>query len=326
MWAVLLLLLAQAADYVAQGDKALEAKQFSQAIDFYNQAIAADPNDFTAEFQLGLAYNLQNKYAEAVPHYQRVLALKPGLYQAELNLGLSQLRAHESAAAVAHLEDAAREKPQEFLPALYLAQALLESGQYPQAEAAFKKALAINPPSQPAQTGLAESQVHQREIAQTAQNHRLDEARQLVESKQLDKAEAAVAPLVAARPDDLELRLFYARILRDERKFPDAASQFGAVVQRKPDSAEAWSELANLYEIQEQYAQTLAALDRVRALNAETPGHIFSRAIALDHLKQWPQAIDCYKQFLTLSQGKFSNQEFQARQRIKTLEAAERRR
>jgi tetratricopeptide (TPR) repeat protein len=146
-------------------------------------------------------------------------------------------------------------------------------------------------------------------------------AQAYAKNKQLDKAQSVAAEAVEASPRDPDLRLFYARFLRDQRKFPEAAAQFTAVAQIKPDSIEAWSELASLLVITGQYPQAIAALDRVRGLGAENSGHVFFRALALDHLEQRAEAIQNYNKFLAGSQGKFPDQEFQARQRVRILEA-----
>jgi tetratricopeptide (TPR) repeat protein len=69
-----------------------------------------------------------------------------------------------------------------------------------------------------------------------------------------------------------------------------------------------------------EYAQALDALDHVRALGAENAGHVFYRAVAYDHLKKRPEALESYRRFLTMAQGKFPDQEFQARQRARILE------
>src|SRR5258708_33994993 len=85
-------LLAQSPDLMEQGNQALDAKQYDRAVELFTHAAGADPKDYAAEFQLGLAYSLLGKDAEAVPHYKAALALKPGFYEAQLNLGLSLLR------------------------------------------------------------------------------------------------------------------------------------------------------------------------------------------------------------------------------------------
>ena len=70
----------------------------------------------------------------------------------------------------------------------------------------------------------------------------------------------------------------------------------------------------------ENYPPALAALDRIAALNAEKPGHVFLRAIVLDKIHDVKPALASYQRFLEMSKGENPDQEWQARQRIKTLE------
>jgi len=397
MWFLLLALLAQSTNYLAEGNQALDAKQYDRAIELFTKAVAADPKDYSAEFQLALTYSLLGKDPDAIPHYRAALVLRPGLYEADLNLGLSLLRTKAAAAALPYLKAAVDQKPQEYRPAFYFAQALLDTQQYPAAEAAFRNAAALDTRSGAAQSGWAEALLRQGraddakphvddaftldrtfrhqyvELAELyeskhrdaeaiamyrefpddpiAQEHlgvlltadgnlaeaipslemavakspteanRVALAQAYAKNKQIDKAQAVAAEAVEASPRDPDLRLLYARFLRDQRKFPEAAAQFAAVAQINPDSVEAWSELASVRVIAGEYPQAIAALDRVRALGAEDNGHVFFRALALDHLQQRAEAIENYNKFLAGSQGKFPDQEFQARQRVRILEA-----
>jgi Tfp pilus assembly protein PilF len=70
----------------------------------------------------------------------------------------------------------------------------------------------------------------------------------------------------------------------------------------------------------EDYGTALAALDKVKQLNAETAGHHFLRAIVLDKHKQLKPALEAYQKFLSMSNGKNPDREFQARQRAKIIE------
>src|SRR5260370_32307247 len=97
------------------------------------------------------------------------------------------------------------------------------------------------------------------------------------------------------------------RILRDQKKLGAAASQFNAAAQKRPDSAEAWNELAAILTVLDDFPRALAALDRVKALGAETPVNLFFRAIILDKLaattapgksKQPNPPLEAYQKFL----------------------------
>ena len=90
MWAAAIptLLFLCATDFTAEGMKALDERKYQDAADLFLKAVAADPGDYSANFNLALSYSLLGKAAEAIPVYKKVLDLKPGLYEAELNLGI----------------------------------------------------------------------------------------------------------------------------------------------------------------------------------------------------------------------------------------------
>jgi predicted Zn-dependent protease len=397
MWTILVaVLLAQTPDFSAQGLKALEARDYDSATSLLAQAVAANPKDYTAHFNLALAYSLAGKDAQAIPEYKVVLELQPGLYQAQLNLGISLVAAKDAAAAVPYLQQAAAQKPAEFRPALYLGQALLSESRYTDALPVLNTAINLDPNSAAAELGLGQAMArggarkpaepHYRRAAALdpaykdfwlelagyyEDNHeradaigiyrefpnnpgaqermgvlllesgdapgairaleaavsvsptpanRVALAQAYVKNQQPGWAEPQVAKALEAAPQDADLRMFYARLLRDQHKLPAAAREFSTVAQQQPENAMAWSELAGVQISAEQYPEALATLDRLRALHAESPGHLFLRAVVLEHLRLRKEAVEAYNQFLAASAGKNPDQEFQARQRVRIIE------
>jgi tetratricopeptide (TPR) repeat protein len=133
------------------------------------------------------------------------------------------------------------------------------------------------------------------------------------------KAEPVLQAALAEQPQNLDLRVQYARALRQQKKLAPAAQEFFRVAQAQPQNAEHWSELAGVLVLLEQYPQALGALDKVKALNAEKPGHFYLRAIVLDKHKMLEPALENYEKFLTLSENKYPDEEFKARQRVRIL-------
>ncbi|MBZ5634752.1 MAG: tetratricopeptide repeat protein [Acidobacteriia bacterium] len=397
MWPILFVaLLAQAPDYVAEGLKALDAGNSDAAVELFTKAVAAEPADYSAHFNLALAYSTSNKDAQAIPEYRKTLDLHPGLYEALLNLSISLLNVNDPAAAIPLLKEAAEQKPREFRPVYYLGDALLATKQFAEAQAAYQKAVEMDAASAGAELGLGqalaqqgqrnEAEPHYRKAAnleheyhnfllelatQYEDHHELPQALDIyrefpdnpgaqeragvlllqtgqsaaaittlepvvaksptpanqialaqayVKEKQLAKAEPLAAKGVAAAPEDFDLRMFHARILRDERRFPSAAEEFSTAAKIKPDATEAWTELAGVLIMAEQPLDGLAALDHVRDLGAETSGHFYLRAITLDRLQRSKEALEAYTKFLAASQNVNPDQEFIARQRVKALE------
>ena len=112
----------------------------------------------------------------------------------------------------------------------------------------------------------------------------------------------------------------YGRALRDQRIFGQAAQEFARAAQMKPDSKEAWNELAGVLILLEQYQPALTALDKAKALGGETAAYYYFRAIVLDRLKDYKPALESYQKFLSMSQDKNPDEEFKARQRIRIIQ------
>lgn len=260
----------------------------------YQAAAKLDPKSADTELGWGRALAQQGKVGEAAPHYRAAAERDPALRNALLELAAFYEKAQQPAEAL--------KLYQEFpdLPASQdrLAALLLQQQRYDEAMPLLEAAVKASP---------------------TPAN-RMALATAYLKTMQPGKAQPLVEQALAAAPDDAELRLLHGRMLRDQRQFPAAAQEFARVVQRQPDSREAWGELAGVLILMEQYPQSLAALDKVKALGGETAGFYYLRALVLDKMKQPQPALESYQQFLAKSNGAQPDEEFKARQRVKVLQ------
>ena len=276
------------------GQALFSTAKYGEAEAAFRTAVGLDARSAAAESGWAMALARQNHADDAAPHFQQAFTLDR-TYRSGF-VALAQL--YEANQRTAEAITFYRMFPDNPIALERLGVLLTKNGEMPEALAALELAVEKNPTPE----------------------RRIALAQAYVKTKQIAKAEAAVAPAVAALPDDVELRMFYGRLLRDQRKFPQAAREFGLVTQTKPDVLEAWNELAGVLMIGEQYPQALTAFDRLRALGAESVANLFYRALANDRLVQRVEAVENYKKFLAASPGKFPDQEFQARQRVRTLE------
>lgn len=398
MWpaSLLILFLAFQTSFYELGIKALDDKHYDAAVENFTKAIAADPKDFTAFFNLALAYSLQGKDTEAIPAYKKALELKPDLYQANLNLAISQLRLKQYAEAVPYLSSAVAEKPKEFRPNYYLGAALLGAGDFEKAQQAYVAALEIDPKSPDAELGVAHALEKLNRLSEAAphfekaaglnpayrndlldlaslyeQHNQAQDAMAIYQqfpdnpgaqehlgllllaagrpadaiphleiavarspttanraalatsyfnTKHADQALPLAELLLAAEPNNFDVLMLHGRIVRDQRKYPEAAHDFRLAVTVKPNEPEGWSELATSLMMADDYQGAVDALDKVAALHAEKPGHVFFRALALDNMHDKRGALAAYQRFLAMSNGQSPNEEFKARQRAKLLE------
>jgi tetratricopeptide (TPR) repeat protein len=397
VWAVALLVaLAQSPDYSADGMKALDARDYGLAAQLFTKAVEADPKDYSAHFNLALAWSMAGQDERAIPEYKKTLELKPGLYQAELNLGMVLLRQKQPQEAAPLLEAAAGAKPQEFRPRLLLADALYSAGDFAKAAEAYQAAVALDAKSAQAVHGLARSEVELGKLTEAEghfvtaaqldpsladavlelapryeKNGQKEEAIALYarfpenpgarermallltgtgraaeaiphlewvaaksptpanlvalaqaykQNKQVDKAMPLFERAVAMDPGNPDLRMAYGRELRDQLQYTAAAAQFEWVAMRRPDSVEAWNEFAAMLISSKDDPRALAALEKLRSLGAETPGHLYLRAMVLDRINDDKTALEYYRKFLAVDQGKNPEQEFMARHRAAIIE------
>ena len=172
MWPTLaVLFLLQASDYAAEGLKALGSREYEAAAEAFRKAVAADPSDYSAHFNLALAYGFLARDEEGIAEYRRTLELKPGLYEAELNCGMLLLR-RKDAGAEALLEAAAAQKPDEFRPRYYLAEAEAQAGALDRAEASYRRAIELDAKSAAAESGLGRVLAREGKLGDAAPHYR----------------------------------------------------------------------------------------------------------------------------------------------------------
>jgi tetratricopeptide (TPR) repeat protein len=267
--------------------------QFAEAAPLLDQCLSTKPADPKAAYLLARAHAGQSNWPLAASAFEAAAKLNPGDKSILLELAAvqekAQLPAKAAAIYAAFPDDPAAQERRGLI--------LLRSGDYPGAIASLELARATGP-SPAVLYALATAYLR---------NH------------QPDLALPLAAKLAEMEPSNQELVLFYGRLLRDRKRYEDAAPLFLAAVKLKPDSGEAWNELTAVLLLLKRYEPALAALEKARSLNGETPAYHYLRATMLDALNQPQPALESYLKFLSVSQDKFPGEEFKARQRVKVL-------
>ena len=83
---------------------ALERSRFADAEKFLQLALASDPDDVQANYELGFLWFKKRQYDRAIEVFNRVLGLRPDHTQAEYYLYLALSRSHQDAAAETALD------------------------------------------------------------------------------------------------------------------------------------------------------------------------------------------------------------------------------
>lgn len=310
----------------------LRQKLPTEAAPLLDAAATQKPDQYRPNYYLGEALIEINKGSAAEQAYRRAVAINPKSPEAVQGLGQSLLNQGKTAEGAVFIEQAAAMDPN-FQPALLHLASVYEADKnfdaaiaiyrrFPNDTAARERLgeLLIN-------TGKAGSAIPELQAAVKASPtvaNLTALATAYLQNKQPEKCQPIMDAALRLEPNNAELRILYGRLLRDLRKFDLAANQFALAAKINPRSADAWSDFAMVTVMMERYDVALPALDKVKQLNAEKPGHKYLRAITLDKVRQnraqSKLAIAAYQDFLNVAGGKFPDEEFKARQRLKLLE------
>ncbi len=266
---------------------------------------------------------------EALAAYQKAAELDPANSDALLGAArIAERSGNPSAAEQQYLKlaETGSSESIERLIGLYLKQK-----RYADAETWLRKYMASNPQNAAAQLQLgkllaAEGKLQAaiaalEPVYKASPDQKL--ARELaslyLETKQYAAAATLLQSLVEHEPADAQLHFDYGSALMHQLKYPEAQAELLKAVQIKPGLADAYFDLGYAAQQNKNYELAIRALDARVKLQPETPATYFLRATAYDSLRMYKPAAENYKLFLAAAGGKFPDQEFQARHRLKAI-------
>jgi Tfp pilus assembly protein PilF len=278
----------------------LESLKPEEALDAYQKAALLTPKDPEPHLSAGLLRERQKDFPRAEAEYKQVLALDPRSSEAVIGLTNLYMKSGRLGEAEPLLRRLAAERPDAAALHLQLGRVLAAQGKKDDAIPEIQAALKFSPNDSDAQRELADL------YASTGKN---------------DQAETAYRTLVAAHPNDAELHRGLGQALLRQKKFPEAQQEFWAAVQLKRDWPDLYVDLAFAASENKNYELTIKALDERAKFPTEMPAVcFFFRASAYDHLRDYKQAAVNYHLFLESANGKYPDQEWQARHRLIAIE------
>ncbi len=278
--------------YLAESQ--LQTGDYTQAEESYKLAIGLDGKSSGAQLGMAQALVQQGKVIDSEPYFRKAAELEPKYRDYLLQLAGLYEKGGQTTEAIAIY----REFPENAGAQAKVGELLLESRKFEDAVPRLEEAYGKDP-SASNRSALAAAYVF---------------------TRKLDKALPLLSQCVAAAPADYDMRMMYARALRDKRQFPAAAQQFYEATKLQPADAKPWTELGDMLYMAGDLPQALGAFEQAAKAGDNSAGNWFLRAIILDKLRQVKPAKDAYDHFLALSQGKNPDQEFQARQRARILQ------
>ena len=248
-------------------------------------------------------------------------------------------QAHDAVAAEAAYRRLLVRTPDEPAATAALARLLLASGKAAEAEPLLSSALAAHPGDTALTAQLANLDLQQNKPEQAASlverlhaAHPGDPAitrlyaRLLSQTGQYDRSEPLLASLSAASPDDPTLLDARADALIHLKRYAEAQPLLERSIARpsafpgRDDLADAASHLAFAATQNNDPKTVLRALDLRATVLPQSPSSLFLAAAANDKLHRTKQASELYKQFLSVADGKFPDEEWEARHRLIALD------
>lgn len=266
----------------------------------------------------------------AAEAYSKAAELNPTAPDLSLNAGRMLQKTGDLASAEQRYRTAANRGNSQAMALLI--DLLNQQKRYSEAEDWLRKYIAQNPKDPHAPALLAKLLIAQNKpdeaiaLLESAEKSSPspDAERQLaglyLQKRKYAQAEPLFEALLRQNASDPDLHFGLGLALLYQLKYPAAQSELLQAVKLKPNFADAYVFLADAARENRQYPLAIQALDARARLLPETPGTIFTRAICYDNLRMTKQAVASYKQFLTVANGKFPDQEFQARHRLKAIE------
>jgi len=277
----------------------LEGTNSEEALAAFQQASTLQPKDPEPYLSAGAILEKQNQFAEAEKEYKQALAANPSTPDALVGLANIYMRGRRFPEAEEYLRKVADDRPQDPVPRQQLGRVFAADGKYDDAIAQLQMAQKLVPADASVQHDLADVYFSAGKYAE---------------------AEPLYRSLLAQSPNSPELHHSLAQALIKQKKSPEAQQEFLAALKLKPDWGEVYGELAFAASENKNYPLTIKALDVRAKYLAEIPVTYFLRATAYDHLRDYQQASANYHLFLQVANGKYPDQEWQARHRLIAIE------
>jgi tetratricopeptide (TPR) repeat protein len=250
---------------VNQAETAMQHRDFSAAESLLQKAISAKPNDYRAWFDLGYVYNATQRGTQAIDAYRKSVAAKPDVFESNLNLGILLAGQGDKVEAAQYLKAATRLKPtanpEEGLARAWQSLGRVEEDSDPQqALAAYSEAAKLNPKTAQPHLSAGILLEKQNDLDAAVREFRLAAeldpkspealaglANVATKQKKYPEAEAALRKLLAADPQNSNARLQLGRVLAAEGKSADAAEELQQGLKADPGDPRAALELGTLY-------------------------------------------------------------------------------
>jgi len=305
----------------------------ANAAEAFRHAADLQPTESRPRFLAGFSLEQTGKFPEAIEQYRAALAISPKDYESHYALARVLVQTKDAAGAEGQFREAVAARSDSAQARLGLANTLLSEAKTSEGRAELAEYLKLKPADRPAHydrasaffelgkfdDAVAELDLFEAGAAATPDSLKM-RADIYMEQKKWKEAAEVLVRANQMSPSDPDIAEWMGHTQIELHDYPAAIRILAQVYKQNPQSVDALRDLANVFVLNESYASALEAMDRLAKLEPPKPGSWFVRAICYDKLSRKEEAIASYQKFLDQDGGHHDTQDFQARQRILTLQ------
>ena len=287
---------------------ALSRRDGKRAYEILAPACTAYPDHPRLLANLGLAHMMLERPQEAVACLERAVALSPREVEFRLSLAQYLVAAGDAPRALTELDAALREGPDNVGALARLGVIAMGDGDWPRAEAAWRRAVALDPKNadtlhnlsvlcastnRPEEATILAERAHLWAPLDLAK--RVQFARCLAGIGDFQRAKTQCTQILMVAPEHLQATELFARLTLMRGAVPAGIETLSHFVRRHPKDPAAILSLAGALRFVGRMPQALTFVDQALGLD---PGHPFGRRLRADLLltlgryaEVWPAAV-----------------------------------
>src|SRR5882672_1502422 len=263
--------------HFAAAQRAQRDKDYPAAEREYQAVLALAPDFAEVHMNLGLVYQLQDRFSEAMTEFHRALKLKPGLAGANFFLGVDYCRLGEGAKAIPYLQTALQAEPHRPDIWLWLATAQEISGELQSEVLTVRLALQLQPKDVDllyllghAYERLGKQEVaHLEKVAPGSSRSEQLLAESYASSNEWPSAVIHFQNALAASPDRAGLHVELGEVLLRAGKVNRAIREFDEELRRAPRNLRSLVRRGEARLVQENVEAALQDWEKAMAIDME---------------------------------------------------------
>jgi tetratricopeptide (TPR) repeat protein len=263
------------------GRQKAQAKDFEEALAYYEKALRADPKNSEAYYRAGACYFLLKQYEKAIESYKRAIQIDSNFAGAYHNLGnvYDELAQYEEAIMV--YKQAIRIDPNDVASYKRLGFTYGSAGQYEKERESYEKVISINPNYEFADTQNALGVAYNR-------------------LGRYEEAAKALKQAVKVMPDEWDSYWWLALSYDKLGDYVNAINAFEQCVRIKPDNTHAFFLLGLAYNKIGLYEKSIETYRHIIKIEPNYAHAHHWLGVAFQNLRRYKEAVEAFRKSLTI--------------------------